>query len=151
MSDRLSRFHRTLLWLLVVQGVLGVAFLAVPDRVLKATQIVAPIQVDGLVRVAGAFTLATALTAGFAIRSDSWAETKLFTWFVATAYLMIVIVRIMQLATGTSGARWQAGLFELVIGLGFAGESARRIKSSHPRRHMPYPTSRTGTSVSSGL
>jgi hypothetical protein len=135
MSDRLSRFHRFLLWITIVQGVLGLAFLIAPERVLTATQISAPIEVTGLVRVAGAFLVATALTAGVGLRSDSWVATRLFTWFVTAAYLMIVMVRVAALATGTGGARWQAGIIELVIGVGFGWESVRRIRHSKSQRH----------------
>jgi len=61
--------------------------------------------------------------------------TRLFTWFVAAAYLMIVMVRVAALATGTGGARWQAGIIELVIGVGFGWESVRRIGDSKSQRH----------------
>jgi hypothetical protein len=147
MSDRLSRFHRTLLWLMVLQGVLGVVFLVAPGRVLDSIRIIAPIEVNVLVRVAGAFVVATALTAGFAIRSNSWTETRLFTWFVAAAYLMIVIVRVSALATGTAGGRWQAGIIDFVFGVGFAWESVRRIRDSHPRRQVSGPVTPQGGSV----
>jgi hypothetical protein len=143
MSDRLSRFHRLLLWITIVQGMLGVAFLLAPQRVLTFTQISAPIGVTALVRVAGAFLVATALTAGFALRANSWAETRLFTWFVAAAYLMILIVRVAALATGTAGAKWQAGIIELVIGVGFAWESARRIRHSTSKPHASVTTTET--------
>jgi len=144
MSDRLTRFHRALLWLVALQGVLGVAFLAAPDRVLDATRIIAPVEVNVVVRVVGAFLVAAALTAGFALRSDSWAQTRLFTWFVAAAYLMIVIVRGLALATGTAGGRWQVGVIELVFGAGLTWESVRRMRASHPLRHAPDPASTSG-------
>jgi cell division protein FtsW (lipid II flippase) len=139
MSDRLSRVHRILLWVLVLQGVLGVIFLAAPGRVLEATRISAPTEVNALVRVAGAFVLATAVTAAFALRTNSWAETKLFTWFVAVAYFMIVIVRAAAMATGTGDVRWQPGLVELVIGVGFSWESLRRLRDVHSRRRLSDP------------
>ncbi len=60
----------------------------------------------------------------FALHSDSWAATRLFTWFVAAAYLIILIVMLAALATDTAGARWQAGIIELVIVVGFGWESA---------------------------
>jgi hypothetical protein len=147
MSDRLSRFHRALLWLVVLQGVLGVAFLAAPDRFLDTARIIAPVEVNVVVRVVGAFLVAAALTAGFALRSDSWAQTRLFTWFVAAAYLMIVIVRGLALATGTAGGRWQVGMIELIFGVGFAWESVRRMRDSHPLRHAPGPASTSGAPV----
>jgi hypothetical protein len=148
MSDRLSRFHRALLWLVVLQGVLGVAFLAAPDRFLDTARIIAPVEVNVVVRVVGAFLVAAALTAGFALRSDSWAQTRLFTWFVAAAYLMIVIVRGLALATGTAGGRWQVGMIELVFGVGFAWESVRRIRDPHPLPHAPGAASTSGLPVS---
>jgi hypothetical protein len=141
MSDRLSRVHRILLGLVVGQGVLGAIFLAVPARVLVATRVTASAEVNVLVRVAGAFVVATALIAGFALRSDSWAQTRLFTWFVAAAYLTIVIVRAAALAAGTAGIRWQAGLIEAVIGVGFAVESVRRSRDAHSRRRVSGPAS----------
>jgi hypothetical protein len=120
-------------------GVLGVAFLTVPERVLDANGIISPIEINVLVRVTGAFVVAIAGTAVLALRSDSWAETRFFTWFVLTAYLMVLIVRVSALAAGTAGGRWQAAIFDLVIVVGFASESVRRIRASHPRREMPDP------------
>jgi cell division protein FtsW (lipid II flippase) len=147
MSDRLSRFHRILLWLMILQGTLGVVFLAAPDRILDATRVIAPIEVNVLIRVAGAFVVGTALIAWFALRSNSWAETRLFTWFVATAYLMIVIVRTAAIATGTAGGRWQAGIIELCIGLGFGWESVRRARDSHQPRQTSRPVRPSETPV----
>lgn len=134
MSDRLTRLHRALLWLLVLLGVLGVAFLTAPERVLEATGIIAPIEVNVLVRVTGAFVVALAVTAVLALRSNSWAETRLFTWFVLTSYLMVLIVRVSALTAGTAGGRWQVAIFDLVIVVGFASESVRRIRASHSPR-----------------
>jgi hypothetical protein len=125
-------------------GVLGVAFLTVPERVLDANGIISPIEINVLVRVTGAFVVAIAGTAVLALRSDSWAETRFFTWFVLTAYLMVLIVRVSALAAGTAGGRWQAAIFDLVIVVGFASESVRRIRASHPRREMPDPVSSGG-------
>lgn len=130
MSDRLSGFHRAMLWVLVLLGVLGVVFLTVPDRVRDATGMAAPIEVNVLVRIIGAFLVAVAATAGFALRSNSWAETRLFTWFVAGGFLLITVVRISALATGTAGGRWQVAIFDFVVGVGFAIESLRRIRHS---------------------
>jgi hypothetical protein len=144
MSDRLTRLHRALLWLLVLLGVLGVVFLTVPDWILDATGIIAPIEVNVLVRVTGAFVVAIAATAVLALRSDSWADTGLFTGFVLTAYLMVLIVRVSALAAGTAGGRWQVVIFDLVIVVGFAFESVRRIRASHPRREMPDPGRSSG-------
>jgi hypothetical protein len=125
-------------------GVLGVAFLTVPERVLDANGIISPIEINVLVRVTGAFVVAIAGTAVLALRSDSWAETRFFTWFVLTAYLMVLIVRVSALAAGTAGGRWQAAIFDLVIVVGFASESVRRIRASHPRREMPDPVRSSG-------
>ena len=144
MSDRLTRLHRALLWLLVMLGVLGVAFLTVPERVLDANGIISPIEINVLVRVTGAFVVAIAGTAVLALRSDSWAETRFFTWFVLTAYLMVLIVRVSALAAGTAGGRWQVVIFDLVIVVGFASESVRRIRASHPRREVPDSVSSSG-------
>ncbi len=148
MSDRLSRVHRTLLWLVVLQGVIGLAFLAAPDRVLDMVSIIAPVEVNVVIRVVGSFLVAAALTAGFALRTDSWAQTRLFTWFVAVAYLMIVIVRGFALATGTAGGRWQVGLVDLVFGVGFTWESVRRMRDSHPLSQAPGPAGSTARSAS---
>ena len=60
----MSRFHRALLWLMILQGVLGVAFLAAPDRVLDATRIIAPVEVNVVVRVVGAFVVAGKIRQG---------------------------------------------------------------------------------------
>jgi len=135
-SDRLTRFHRALLWLTVLQGVLGVAFFTTPGRFLDALGIAASTEVNVVVRVVGAFLVAAALTAVFALRSNSWVQTRLFTWFLAAAYLMIVVVRGLALATGTGGSRWQVGIIELVFGGGFACESLRRGSKSHPQRQV---------------
>jgi hypothetical protein len=148
MSDRLSRKHQALLWLVVVQGVLGLAFLAAPDRILETASIIAPVEINIVVRVVGAFLVAAALTAGFALRTDSWAQTRLFTWFVAAAYLMIVIIRGLAVATDTAGWRWQVGVVELVFGVGFAWESVRRMRDSHPLRQTPGPASTSEAPVS---
>ena len=144
MSDRLTRLHRALLWLLVLLGVLGVVFLTVPDCILDATGIIAPIEVNVLVRVTGAFVVAIAATAVLALRSDSWADTGLFTGFVLTAYLIVLIVRVLALVAGTAGGRWYVAFFDLVIVAGFASESLRRVKASHPRHQEPDPTGSSG-------
>jgi hypothetical protein len=72
----------------------------------------------------------------------------LFTWFVAAAYLMIVIIRGFALATGTAGGRWQVGVVELVFGVGFAWESVRRRRDSHPLGQKPGHASTSEASVS---
>ena len=133
---RLTRIHRALLWLTVLQGVLGVAFLATPGRFPDALGITASVEINVVVRVVGAFLVAAALTAVFALRSNSWVQTRLFTGFLAAAYLIIVVVRGLALATGTGGSRWQVGIIELVFGGGFAWESLRRGSKSHPQRSI---------------
>jgi hypothetical protein len=138
LSDQLSRVHRVLLWLLAVQGgVLGVAFLAVPDRLLESMRITGPAEAHVLVRVVGAFVIATGGTALLALHSNSWTETRLFTWFAASAYSLIAAARVLEIVAGTAGSPSLAGAIEVVLAVGFATESLRRRMDAPPR--MPGP------------
>jgi len=138
LSDQLSRVHRVLLWLLAVQGgVLGVTFLAVPDRLLESMRITGPAEAHVLVRVVGAFVIATGGAALLALRSNSWAETRLFTWFAAGAYLLIVAARVLEIVTGNASSPSLAGAIEVVLAVGFAMEILRRRMDATPR--VPGP------------
>lgn len=80
MSDRIGSLHRFWLWAcLVLLGALGVIFLVAPGALIDQLGVDASERLTGILRLASSVLIAEAVIVGFAIRSDSWSETRLIT------------------------------------------------------------------------
>ena len=83
MDNKISAFHRGLLWLATITGaVFGVAYFLVPGPGTATLGIDAP---DLLaIRTIGGFLLAEAVGAWLALRSGQWNEVRIVTFYLIT-------------------------------------------------------------------
>ena len=120
MDNKISTFHRGLLWLAAVTGtVFGLAYFIAPGPATATLGIDAP---DLLaIRTIGGFLLAEAVGARLALRSGQWNEVRIVTFYLITWNILNSLTLFYAIIfTGEAAALLPNAILTAVLGFGLA-------------------------------
>jgi hypothetical protein len=126
MDDRITKFHKVVLWFCIVtSGIIGLGNYLAPASFSALLKVNAPDLIA--ISTVGGFLIAAVVGAAFSLKSSSWKEVRIATYYLTTWCLLNGLRLALHIIINKDFSLMPNCVFTLLIGIGLVVVICQRL------------------------